>query len=264
MNLFWREMKANRKSLTIWSACMFLLVAGGMGKYTAYSAGGTSSEVFEHMPFSLKALLGIGTLDVTTMSGFFALLFTYIELTAAAHAALLGSGILAKEERDKTAEFLMTKPISRSSVVTAKLAAALANVAVLNLVTLISSVVMVNAYNKGESVAAEIVLFLLSMFIVQLIFLSLGAFLSACLRNSKNSGPAAAGILLGSFAIAKITDLTDRLSILNALSPFKYFSIDRIAEGNGLGIGIALSALALTAVLAALTYRFYGRRELNL
>lgn len=71
MNMFWRELKAGRKALIIWSLCMFLLVASGMGKYTAYSAGGAGSEVFKQMPSTVKALLGIGTLEVTVMSGFF-------------------------------------------------------------------------------------------------------------------------------------------------------------------------------------------------
>ncbi|WNS42879.1 ABC transporter permease subunit [Paenibacillus sp. MMS20-IR301] len=263
MNIFWREMKASRKALIIWSVCMFLLVASGMGKYTAYSAGGAGNEVFNQMPASLKALLGIGSLDVTVMSGFFALLFLYIELTAGIHAVLLGSSIIAKEERDKTAEFLMAKPVSRRAVITAKLLAALVNVIVLNLVTLLSSLVMVSAYNKGKDVTAEIVWFLLSMLVVQLIFLALGALLAACLRNPKAPGGIAAAILVGSFVISKITDLAEQLSVLNVLVPFKYFSYTRIVEGSGLHPGIIALSLLLAAGLTVLTYYFYGKRELS-
>ncbi|WP_318505648.1 hypothetical protein [Bacillus sp. T3] len=38
MNLFWREMKAHRKSLILWSIGMILMVYSGMGKYEAYSS----------------------------------------------------------------------------------------------------------------------------------------------------------------------------------------------------------------------------------
>mgnify|MGYP000882743856 CR=1 FL=1 len=65
---------------------MFLLVVSGMSKYTAYSSSGTNNEVFNKMPHTMKAILGIGSFDVTTISGFFALMFLYIELTAAIHA----------------------------------------------------------------------------------------------------------------------------------------------------------------------------------
>lgn len=261
--IFWREMKANRRALIIWSVCMFLLVASGMGKYTAYSTGGASADVFKEMPHTVKALLGMGDFDVTSMSGYFAMLFLYMELTVAIHAALLGSGIIAKEERDKTTEFLMVKPVSRTTVITAKFAAALVNVLIVNGVTWISSAVMVSSYNKGPDVSGEIAIFLLSMLIVQLIFLSAGALAAAFMKHPKASGSIATGILLGSFIVSKITDLAEGLQVLNVLSPFKYFSYARIVDGDGINLVIALLSLLMVAGFSYLTYYFYCRRDLN-
>ena len=263
MNVFFRELKANRKALIIWSVCMFLLVASGMGKYTAYSASGASNEIFNKMPYSLKALLGLGSFDVTSMSGYFALLFLYIEITAAIHAVLLGSHIIAKEERDKTTEFLIPKPVSRTTIITSKLLAALVNILILNIVTLVSSIIMVSAYNKGADISGEIGMFMLSMFILQLIFQSLGAALAALIRNPKASGSLAVGILLASFVIAKVTDLTDRVNFLNLLSPFKYFSYNDMVKGNGLNFGIVILSLLLAAAFSVSTYFFYRKRDLN-
>jgi len=262
MNIFLRELKANRKALIIWSVGMFLFVLSGMGKYTAYSSGG-NNEVFEKMPHTMKALFGIASFDVTTMSGFFAFLFPFLVLATAIHAVLLGSGIIAKEERDKTTEFLMVKPVSRATIITSKLLAALVNIIMVNLVTLFSSIVMVAAYNKGQDITGEVVMFLLSMFIVQLIFLSLGALLSAFMRNPKASGSLATGIMFGAYVISKITDLTDRVNALNVLSPFKYFSYENIVNGNGLSIGVVILSLLLTAAFSVSTYFFYMKRDLS-
>lgn len=263
MNIFLRELKANRKALIIWSACMFLLVLSGMGKYTAYSGNSQNIQVFNKMPYTIKALLGMGSFDVTTMVGYFAMLFLYIELAAAIHAVLLGAGIIAKEERDKTTEFLITKPVSRTTIITSKLIAALVNILILNIVTLVSSIMMVAAYNKGDDISGEITMFILSMFIVQLIFLSLGAALAAFMNNPKSSGSLATGILLVAFAISKITDLTDKLNVLNMLSPFKYFSYKNLVAGNGLNFGIVLLSLVLVAAFSVSTYFFYRKRDLN-
>ncbi|MBL4934410.1 ABC transporter permease subunit [Clostridium sp. YIM B02515] len=262
MNVFIRELRANRKALIIWSICMFLFVLSGMGKYTAYSSG-ANNEVFDKMPHTMKALLGFGSFDVTTMSGFFAFLFPYLALTAAIHAALLGSGIISKEERDKTAEFLMAKPISRAAIVTSKLFAALINIIVINLVTLLSSIAMVAAYNKGKDISGEVLVFLLSMFIIQLIFLSLGVFISAVMRKPKAAGSLTTGILFSSYVISKITDLTDSLNALNVLSPFKYFSYENIVKGNGLSTGVTILSILLVAVLLASAYSFYAKRDLS-
>lgn len=263
MNIFLRELKANRKALIIWSVCMLFLVMSGMAKYTAYSTGGASSEVFNKMPYSLKALLGFGSFDVTTMTGYFVVLFLYIELTVAIHAVLLGSGIIAKEERDKTTEFLITKPVSRTTIITSKLLTGLVNIVIINIVTFVSSITMVSAYNKGADISGEITMFMLSMFIVQLIFLSLGAALAAFTRNSKASGSLSAGILLASFVISKVTELKDNLNFLNVLSPFKYFSYTKIVEGNGLNFSIVILSLLLVAAFSTLTYYFYSKRDLN-
>jgi len=263
MNIFLRELKSNRKALIIWSVCMLLSVVSGMTKYTAYSASGQSNQLLNDIPYSIKALLGFGSFDVSIMSGYFAMLFLYIELAVAIHAVLLGSGIIAKEERDKTTEFLITKPVSRTTIITSKLLAALVNILILNVVTLVSSIIMVSAYNKGDDISGEITMFILSMFIVQLIFLSLGAALAGFIRNSKASGSLAVGILLASFLISKITDLTDKLNFLNLLSPFKYFSYKNLVEGNGLNFGIVVLSLVLVAIFSVTTYIFYQKRDLN-
>lgn len=262
MNVFLRELKANRKPLIIWSVCMFLLVLSGMGKYTAYSSG-ANADVFNKMPHTVKALLGISSFDVTTVSGFFAFLFPYLAITTSIHAALLGSGIIAKEERDKTTEFLMVKPLSRTSILTSKFLAALINIIIVNLVTLLSSIVMVGAYNKGEDITSEIIVFHLSMLIMQLIFLSIGTCVSGFMKNPKASGSIATGILFGSYIISKITDLIESANPLNVLSPFKYFSYERILNGEGLSLFIVLMSLILVAALTLSTYFFYQKRDLK-
>lgn len=264
MNIFLRELKANRKALLIWCVCMILLIFSGMGKYTAYSGGGQSSNIFNDMPYSIKALLGFGSFDVTKMPGYFALLFLYIELAVSIHAVLLGAGIIAKEERDKTTEFLIVKPVSRTTIITAKLLAALFNVVILNLVSLVSSVFMVSYLNKGKDISGEIFVFMLSMFIVQLIFLSLGAVLAASLRKPKLSGSISVGILLTSFVFSKITDLTDRINVLNVFSPFKYFDYKNIVNEKGLDAVPVLFSLALIAVFSVFTYYCYRKRDLSI
>ena len=261
MNIFMREMKANRKALIIWSASMFLLVLSGMGKYTAYS-GNQSSAVFNDLPYSMKALLGMDSFDVTTMSGYFAMLFLYIEIAAAIHAVLLGAGIISKEERDKTTEFLMIKPASRNRIVTFKLLAAFVNVVVINIVTFASSIAMVAVYSKGNDISSEVVLFMASMLIVQMIFFSIGTAMAAFLNNPKTSGSFAMGILLAAFVISRITDLTKRMSGLNLLSPFKYFSYEDIVGGKGLDMAIVVLSLILVVFFFVSTYVCYRKRDL--
>lgn len=263
MNIFSRELKAGRRALIIWCVCMALGVLSGMAKYTAYSSGGVSSRALMELPQSLRALLGMGSVDPTTTAGFYALLYFYLAIAAALHAALLGSGILGKEERDKTAEFLMAKPVSRTEVITAKLMAALVEVVIFNLVTAISSIGMVDAYNKGKDITGLIAVFMLEMLIVQLIFLSLGFMTAAAMKRPAKAGSLVSGIVVGTFILSEITSLNPKLDFLNIFSPFKYFSVSRIVDGGGLNPAIVCLSLLLAAAFTALTYRIYPRRDLN-
>lgn len=151
MNIFVREMKANRKSLIIWCIGVILMVAAGMTKYEVVSSSGQyMNDIISSMPKSLQVMFGIASFDLSKASGFYGVIFSYLVLMAAIHASMLGSNIISKEERDKTAEFLMVKPVSRNKVVTSKLLAAFLNIVIFNAITLISSITIVNYYAKNE------------------------------------------------------------------------------------------------------------------
>lgn len=264
MNLFVRELRANRRALVIWSICMVLLVVSGMAKFTAGASGGQSlNSFFKNMPATLKALFGIGSFDLSTAGGYFAMLFSYIELAAGIHAVLLGASAVAGEERAKTTEFILVKPVSRETILTAKLVSALLNIVIINLVSLVSSIEIVGFYNKGRDITGEIIVFFAGMLIVQLIFLTLGAALSAVSRKPKSSGQLAAGILLGAFVISKITDMAVKLKPLNFLSPFKYFDFGGILAGKGLGAVPVILSLLLAAAFTVVTFVLYRKKDLS-
>jgi len=146
-----------------------------MAKYATFSASGQSiNDLMASIPTTIKAILGFGNFDLTKASGFYGLLYLYLIIMATIHAAMLGANIISKEERDRTAEFLMVKPVSRSRIITAKLLAALVNVVVLNLVTLVFSLSILGQYSNGEPITGEILLLMLGMFILQIMFLSIG------------------------------------------------------------------------------------------
>jgi ABC-2 type transport system permease protein len=158
----------------------------------------------------------------------------------------------------------MVKPVSRAAIMTSKLVAAFLNVMVINVVTLVSFLVVVPLYSKGGNASGEILTMILSMFIVQLIFMSLGAVLAAWMKHPRASGSVATGILFTAYFVARITDMSDKLRFLNLISPFKYFDLGRMAAGNGLNFGVVLLSLGLVAAFCVLTYVFYQKRDLTI
>lgn len=265
MNLFIREMKAHIKSLTIWCIAIILLVISGMGKYKTYSSSGQSiNELMKQMPKSLSALLGMGSFDLSKISGYYGMLLVYILLMAGIHSAMLGANIISKEERDKTAEFLLAKPISRNKVVTAKLSATFLNIVIFNLVTLISSMCVVSKFNnKGEPMNHYIIMLMAGMFIFQLLFLSIGTAIAAISRNPKVATTFSTLILVITYLISVFIDMNSKLEVLRFLTPFKYFDSSELMYGSGFSAGYLLLSIIIIIGLLLSTYLFYNKRDLN-
>ncbi|CAM3828007.1 ABC transporter permease subunit [Mesobacillus zeae] len=263
MNLFWREMKANRKSLTIWSIGMVILIGSSMSKYAGFSASDQSvNSLMADMPDTMKAVMGIGDFDLATASGYYGLLFLYLILMGTAHAGMLGANILAKEERDRTAEFLFVKPVSRGRIMMLKLAAAVTNVSVFNLVTLSASSVFFIYFGEDEHFAKDLLILMVGMLLLQLLFLSIGMLIAALLKRPGKSGALSGAILLIAFVLSVAVNLKEELSVLKYVTPFQYFDAHQLMETGFDPVFTGLS-VSLTALFLLLAFRSYNRKDLN-
>ena len=264
MNIFFREMKAHRKSLIIWCIGVILMVASGMGKYAVYSTNGQSmNTIVAQMPKSLQAILGLSSLDLSKAVGYYGVLFLYLVVMTTIHASMLGANIISKEERDKTSEFLFVKPVSRNKVITSKLLATLINISLINIITLIASIVMVGRYSNGEEVTGEITILMGGMYILQLMFMLIGTAIAAISNKPKSAAAVATGILLATFVLNIAIDLNENLNNLKYLTPFKYFDAKSLLSNGGFDPVFLILSLVIIAILFGATYVFYKKRDLK-
>lgn len=264
MNIFLREMKANRKSLIFWLAGLFFMVVGGMGKFGGVKASGQSmNDLVEKIPRAIKTIMGIGAFDLSTVGGYYGMLFIYLVLMATIHAAMLGANIISKEQNDRTSEFLFVKPISRSKIITWKLAAAIANILIFNITTGVLSIVMVNYYEKSGAITGDILKLLVGMLILQIMFLLIGTGIAAVSKNTRLPASVATGILLAVYMLSMGIDMNERLDFLKYLTPFKYFEAKNLIGGGKFESVFLILSIVIIVVLLNVTYVFYKKRDLN-
>lgn len=264
MNLFLFELKRNVKAFLIWAVCTIFMIAAGMSKYSASAQTGQSMNQFvTKMPRIIQALFGIGNFNLSTAFGFYCVLFMYLVLIAVIHSILLGSTIMSKEERDKTSEFLYTRPITRWSILTMKLQVALLLMVILNLITLFSSLLLVSYYSKGEMVALPIVNMMGGLFLLQLIFFSIGLFCSAAVKNPRTAPALASGMLLFFFLLHKLIELDIRLDWMQAFTPFAYFTASNLTSIQGVPLLFYCLTALIIAGLTTGSYIFYKNRDIN-
>lgn len=265
MNIFIVEMKVHRKSLIIWAFGILLMIVGGMGKYVAFSTSGASiKDLMAQMPRSMQAIMGTGAFDLSKASGFYGVLFLYLVLMATVHAAMLGADIISKEERDKTAEFLMVKPISRKKIITSKLLAATMNILIFNIITLAISIIIVGKYSKGEAVSSDIVILMIGMFILQLMFMFIGTAIAAICKKPKSATSISTAVLLITFILSIAVDMNSRIESLKYLTPFKYFDAKNLMYGGGFQWSFVILSIIIISASVWITYTFYEKRDMNI
>ena len=264
MNIVLRELRANRKSLIIWCVSMSLLIFISLVKYSGIAMlGQSANDLFNQLPDAMKSIFGLNFLDLTKISGYYGVLFPYLMLLGSTHAVFLGATIISKEESDKTADFLLVKPISRSTVITAKLIAALINLVLLNMVTLISSIFFVAMYNQGAPINAQISRLIIALFILQVIFSSVGAGISGIAKNTKKATSFASTVLLTTFVLSVASDLYSKIDFLRYFTPFKYFPTVQVMQGSYEPLSLFLSLLIIITS-TVLTYRLYEKQDIQI
>lgn len=263
MNIFWRELKAHRWGLLFWSLGMIAMVYMGMTKYAAYEASGESvQQIMDALPRAVGAVFGLTGFDLSTAAGFFGVLFLYIAVLGAVHAVLLGSGLIAKEERDRTSEFLYSKPFTRGKILTGKLLAGLVIMVVLNVVTLATSLYVVRLFNKEGSFDGDVVLLMVGLLFIQLLFFSIGAVVAGSMHRPKAAASRASAIMFVAFLLSFIVNMNENLSFLRFFTPFKYFDAANLMADHALDPVFVLLSVAIIAVALVGTYRFYTARDL--
>jgi len=262
MNIFLRELKANLRSLLIWGGIMILFLASGMTEFAAYEGNPQMLEVLSQMPPALLAAFNMQAFNLTTLNGFFGVLFTFFALLLGIAASMWGSDIISKEERDRTVEFSLTLPVTRSRVVTAKTLAALVNCIGLLLITWGASVLLARQYQPNSEFYGFLRLSMLALFIIQLVFLAIGVFLGCAMKQYKRAGSVAVSLLLGTYFLSIISDLDERVQFLRYFSPFKYFDPVVLLHESKIDVAFVGLSLAIIAVSLAGAYLTYTRRDL--
>lgn len=262
MNIFLRELKANLKSLFIWAGIIGLLIMVAVAKFSAFAGDPKMLEMLDAMPQAVLDAFSMRAFNLTTLTGFYGLMFIYFGLMGAIAAAMWGSDSISKEERDKTVEFSLVLPVSRSRVVTAKALAALVNCVLLVLITWGISIVAVQQYNPDQVFNDYLRLEMLAMFFIELIFLAIGLLLGCAMKRYKRSGSTAVAIILTTYFLSVMVGMNEKLDFMKYATPFKYFDASQMfVDGKLEPLYLLLSAIIVVACLAA-AYWAYNKRDL--
>jgi ABC-2 type transport system permease protein len=262
VNIFFREVRANFKSLLIWSGIVIVFNLVGFSKFSAYYGNPEMLAILDSMPPAMLAAFSVSAFNLTTVAGFYGIMVTYFGLLLGIAAAMWGSDIISKEEREKTVEFSLTLPVTRSRLITAKAFAVLINCIVLLLITWGVTLVSAQQFHPDSEFYNFVSISIPAIFLVQLIFMALGIFLGCVLKRHKLAGSLSVWILLATYFASVLAGMQENLEFLKYLSPFKYFDPVLMLNESKLELPFVLLSLAIIAVCLFGAYVTYAKRDL--
>ena len=192
-----------------------------------YSGIGDSKEVlqlFDKVPRVILAVIGMADVDISTIGGYYAVLFFYAMICASIYAVHLGSNAVLRESVDKTYEFVFTKPRSRSHILTMKLIAGWIYLLVFCVLNDVFSMMAVSYLGFSKDISTQVVLFSTALFVVGSVFLSLAALIAALSKQTERGSRSGNLAFLIAFLVGVIYDMLENGGILKLFSPLKYFS----------------------------------------
>ncbi len=261
MVIFKQEIKSQKLSLIIWSAAIGGLMLVSLLMYPEMkSQMDQVTDMFSQMG-SFTAAFGMDKLDFGTLLGYYMVeCGNMIGIGGALFAAIIGISALMKEEKERTAEMLLTHPVSRVRVITEKLISVIVMLLLMNVTVLLLSLLGMTII--GESIPwTEVLLFHAANFLMCIEIAGICFGISAFI--SKGGMGIGIGVMALLYFLNIISNLTEQAKDLKYITPYGYVDGAYIIEHRALnGAYIAVGMAFMVAGIVA-AYIKYSKKDIR-
>jgi ABC-2 type transport system permease protein len=240
----------------------------GMAFYPLLMQGDMLKQItaFLENPFMKNMMTAFGaSVDMwTNVLGFYSTRNAmFIMLIGSFFSILLAGKILAREEQEKTAEFLLSKPVTRLEVVRSKLAVFLTHLLLLNIVILIIGFLSLEIF-KGDSQYNFKAFFIHWCYalLLMLTFGAIGLFLSLLIKRGRPITNLSIGIIVGAYFIDILSRVTPSADKFGYLSPFKFVDGGVMLPDYALVGWRVMYFLGVSLVFIAFTFVLYKKKDI--
>lgn len=261
MTLFLHEIKRNKLSLIIWSAALSFMIGVCVMIYPEMQTQmGDIGAMFSDMG-AFSDAFGMDMLNFGEFMGYFGVeIGNTLGLGGALLAGIVGITALSKEERDGTAELLLTMPVKRERIVAEKLLFSAFHIVVVNLSCALISAIAIAAISVDFE-AGKIALIFLSNLIMQLEIMAITFGISAFLK--KSSIGIGIGISFGLYFLNIVSNLAEDLEFIGKITPFGYANSGYIIENGKIEVLPLIIGVVLAVLGVAVAFEKYTKKDIS-
>lgn len=261
MAVYLHELKRGKISLILWSVAIAFMLGVCVLIYPEMETQmGDISGMFANMG-AFSDAFGMDKINFGSFIGFFGVeCGNVLGLGGAMFAAILGISALAKEEKEHTAEFLLTHPIRRDKVIFEKLAATITQIFLLNLVSVLVTAVTTLAIEEDVDVKVISLLFL-AYFIMQLEIAAITFGISSFIHG--NGLGIGLGVAILMYFLNIISNLTEEAKFLKYITPFAYTEGADIISEEAIELKYLIVGLVFLVIGIVLAFVKYRKKDIK-
>ncbi len=262
-NIYRHEFRARLKSVIIWSLALTAMVMFFFSIFPAFAdQAALTNQMLAKFPPALLEAFGINKMDLSTVLGFYGFIFVFAQLCLAVQAGNYGFGLVSIEENEWTADFLLSKPVTRGQVLTSKLLAALTSLLLTDLVMVGVSFLAITIFRGTRDYnPAILILLFASMVILQLFFLGIGLVISLLVKRVRSVTPYSLGLAFGMYVLSAFSGIFGDVK-LEYITAFKHLDPAYIVKQGAFNTPLVLINVAVTLVALSVSYWLYIRRDI--
>ncbi|MEN6460516.1 MAG: ABC transporter permease subunit [Syntrophomonas sp.] len=263
MNMYLFELKSMRKSTIIWTCALVALAALYLSIFPSMANSAADfKKLLSGYPAQVRAILNINLDYITSILGFYSMIFSFIMLCGAIQAMNLGVSILSKETRERTADFLLVKPVSRAAIITAKIMAAFTTILATNILFYAASYILANTFKTADFDQKLFFMINLTLLFIQLIFFAIGMVISVFFKKIRSVLPISLGVVFGLYIVGALFATGKNNELARYISPFKYFDLTYIIKNSSYEASYLIAGAVIMAVSVAASYVVYIKKDI--
>ena len=264
LNLFLNEFKNNLKGTVITSLVVVLYTAFSFLIYASMKENISKVTDFYYiMPESFQVAFNFHINQWNNVLGYYVTYFVYfVPIITGCYSIILGTKLLSKEEQNKTAEFLLSRPLSRNQIISSKLLTIFIHILGINLLAFITALF-------GSGIVSDWAINLNSLLILHtygclicLLFGILGFFITVAMKRAKAITGIGIGIVLAAYFFDMMIRIFGKGQFLLYLSPFKYINLEAHSPNYGFDAWRLIYFFGISGLLIILSYVFYRRKDI--
>jgi ABC-2 type transport system permease protein len=263
--LFYMEMRRNARALILWSAVIGVLIFFTMSFFhTVLQYQQQIAGMVQMVPAMAMKMRGFSNIsDMFTILGFYtANNLIYMMLLGSIYAIVLSSNILLKEEYAKTAEYLMSRPISRNEIFITKLVLVFLNIFILNFLATLTGYISIQVFKSGAFNLKPFLVISLYTLLLNLMFGALGFYISVMMKRARPITFFCVGLTLVLYFLYSISRMTGVDGTFGYISPFKWVNVNVLSLSYGIEFWRISAFIGVSALLLLVSGFIYRKKDI--